>query len=66
VKGIIDLINSLGPFITAATPILVPVVMWLITRAQSKDLKAHSDSNREAINNQIAATSGTYKAISEK
>ena len=48
-KELIELVKSLAPLITAATPVLLILVNWYVTHRQTRDLKAHSDENREAI-----------------
>ena len=58
-----DVLISLAPIITAATPVVLVVVNWWVTRQQSKDLKAHSDENMAKINAVTAESTGTHKIL---
>lgn len=71
-KYIVELITALTPFVTAATPVLLVLVGWWINRqnkktaaAQTTDLKAHSDENREQIKSSVTSASGTFKTLAE-
>ena len=71
-KYLVDLITALTPFVAAATPVLLVLVGWWINRqnrktaaAQTVDLKAHSDENREKIASTVASATGTHKALSD-
>lgn len=61
--NVVALLNSLGPVITAATPVLVIVVNWLITRRQSRDLKEHGDRNATKISNAMIEATGSHKTL---
>lgn len=71
-KYLVDLITALTPFVAAATPVLLVLVGWWINRqnrktaaAQTQDLKAHSDDNREQIKSTVASATGTHKALGD-
>lgn len=70
VKYLVELITALTPFVTAATPVLLVLVGWWINRqnkktaaAQTTDLKAHSDENREKIASTVATATGTHPTL---
>jgi len=65
-NGMVDLLVALGPFITALTPIVLPVVMWLVNRQQTKTIKSHSDENREAISRRVDEATGVFRTLSVK
>lgn len=62
-NAIIELVKSLGPLITAATPLVLGVLSWYLTSRQTRLLKQHSDDNREQIKGAVTSASGTYKAL---
>jgi hypothetical protein len=65
VADLVAVLRELGPIITAATPVLLILVNWYVTRRQTRDLKAHSDENRAQIQSTVASSSGTYRKLPE-
>lgn len=66
-KGLIDLLNALGPLFQAITPLMLGLGAYLIPywlKKQTGDLKAHSDENREQIKDAVISTTGTHKLLS--
>ena len=71
-NGFVEFVKALGPVITAATPVLLILVGWWtnnhtkkVMASQTKELTAHSDSNREAIKSAVVDASGTYRTLKE-
>jgi hypothetical protein len=62
-NSLIEFIKALGPFITAATPVLLIVVPWLLNRRQTRVLKEHSDSNKAEI---IRSGTGTFRLLNDE
>jgi len=70
VKYLVELITALTPFVTAAMPVLLILATWWInkqtkktTGAQTQDLKAHSDANRENIKETVTSSTGTHQVL---
>lgn len=69
-KNLLELIKALGPFLQAATPLLVVLIpLWInrqskkIAAAQTKDLMAHSDGNAVKIVDKVTSATGTFSAL---
>ena len=62
-KALNDLLTNLAPIITAATPVLLILANWYVTRRQSKDLKSHSDENAAKITSTVTGTTGNHKTL---
>ena len=67
---VVEFVKALGPLITAATPVLLILVGWWtnnhtkkVMAAQTKELTAHSDENRDKIQGTVTSASGTYKKL---
>lgn len=63
VDGLVAILRELGPVITAATPVLVIVVNWWVTKKQTKIINDHSSATTEDVKQTIAASTGQYKAL---
>lgn len=59
----VEIIKALGPFIQAATPLILGVLAWLLTARQTRKLMSHSDANRDKITAQVASSTGTFKQL---
>jgi len=77
VNALIELIKALTPFVASSMPVLLLLGGWWIKKqndkaaadnqkamvAQTAELKAHSDENREKTLSALASVSGTFKAM---
>lgn len=71
-KGAIELINALGPFLQYATPLLLVLIpLWIgrqskkIAAEQTQQLMAHSDGNAKKIVENVTSASGVHKILPE-
>lgn len=71
-KGLIELINALGPFLQYVTPLLLVLIpLWInrqnkkIAAAQTTALMAHSDGNAKKIVENVTSASGLHKILPE-
>ena len=62
-KALGELLTNLAPIITAATPVLLILVNWYVTRRQSKDLKSHSDVNAASVRATVTEATGIHKTL---
>ena len=62
-KALNDLLTNLAPIITAATPVLLILANWYVTRRQSNDLKKHSDENAAKLTSTVTGTTGNHKTL---
>ena len=62
-KALNELLTNLAPIITAATPVLLILANWYVTRRQSKDLKSHSDVNAASVRATVTEATGNHKTL---
>ena len=62
-KALNELLTNLAPIITAATPVLLILANWYVTRRQSKDLKSHSDVNAASVRATVTEATGSHKTM---
>lgn len=73
-KNLLELIKALTPLMQGLTPVWILLAGYWINKqtkktttavaaAQTTELKAHSDDNREKITSAVVSATGTHKAL---
>lgn len=62
-NGFVAILRELGPVITAATPVLLIIVNWWVTKRQTQQINQHSTDTTDSVISAVVSASGSYKAL---